>query len=86
MAAARGTCAFARRASRRKRGPPDSPAHRSPFSRRPGALYPRELTERPYSGGCCPLLRTIRTIKQLEIGAGTTEIRKLIIARELLTS
>ena len=30
--------------------------------------------------------RLYRTIKLLEIGAGTTEVRKLIIARELLKS
>jgi isovaleryl-CoA dehydrogenase len=30
--------------------------------------------------------RLYRSIKLLEIGAGTTEVRKLIIARELLTS
>jgi len=28
--------------------------------------------------------RLFRTIKLLEIGAGTTEVRKMIIARELL--
>jgi isovaleryl-CoA dehydrogenase len=31
-----------------------------------------------------PVQRILRDAKLLEIGAGTTEIRKLIIARELL--
>ena len=44
----------------------------------PGALYPRELTERPYSGARCPLERTIRTPMRMQEGQMMTMDGKMM--------
>ncbi len=42
-------------------------AHRGPSRANPGALYPRDLTERPYSDVRCPLIWSIRYVGHVQI-------------------